>query len=204
MTPGRIKSASILFGLILAALALIGWSQSWFAVTLAGSLSGHDPLHVGGDVGAPAVAALALASAAGFAAIAISGAFFRSLLAVLEVILGGCIILSAVVALTDPVQVVAGSVSEVSGLAGFDAISGLIEGTTATLWPFVTLVAGALLSLLGIVIVITGRMWPGTGRRYEPVRIERIERAEASENDSSDTAVSRWDELSGGSDPTSR
>lgn len=201
MTPRTIKSVSIFSGLIIAALALIGWSQPWYVVTLAGSLDGHVALDVGGDVGAPAVAALALASAAGFAAIAISGGFFRGVLAVLEIILGGCIILSAVVALNDPVSVVAGAVTEVSGLAGREAITPLIGEISATVWPFVTLVAGAVLAIIGLAILITGRMWPGTGRRYEPVRSET---PDGLENDSSDTAVSHWDELSGGLDPTSR
>lgn len=200
MTPRTLRTASILSGLVLAAVALIGWSQSWFVVTLTGSFDGHPALEVGGDVGAPAVAALALASAAGLAAMAIAGPFFRSVLAVLQVLLGASVALSAALAFAAPVSAVGSTVTEATGLEGTDAVSPLIGSLSVTAWPFVVLIAGVLLAILGVGILITGRAWPGSGRRYEPVRFEPANPAEAS---AGDAAVSSWDELSGGSDPTS-
>lgn len=201
MTPRTLKSTSILLGLVFAAVALMSWSQSWFSVTMTGLFEGHPELEVGGEVSAPAIAALALASAAGFAAIAISGAFFRIVLAVLEIAIGASIAVSAVLAISGPVSAVSSAVTDASGLEGAEAVTRLIGSLTVTAWPFVALAAGSLLALLGIGILISGGLWPRSGRRYEPVRFEPVESADSS---TGDTAVSEWDQLSGGSDPTSR
>ncbi|MEO7348292.1 MAG: Trp biosynthesis-associated membrane protein, partial [Terrimesophilobacter sp.] len=180
---------------------LVGWSQPWYSVTLTGQFAATPTLQVGGDVCAPAVAALALASAAGFAALAISGPFFRLVLAVLEIALGAGVAYSAVLAVGSPNISVSSAVTAVTGLSGTDPVSQLIGTSSATVWPFITVVAGAILIFVGVFIVGTGRSWPGRGRRYEPVRFAPADDAKLSANDG---AVSDWDELSGGSDPTSR
>lgn len=201
MSTRTLRSVSIFAGLAAAAVALICWSQTWYIVTLTGSFEGHPALQVAGDVSAPAVAALALASAAGFAAMAISGPFFRFVLAALELVLGVSIILSAALAISTPVTTVASAVTEATGLDGAAAVTQLIGSNSSTAWPYVTLSAGVVLALVGIGILITGRLWPGSGRRYEPVRFEPADSVATTPNDA---AVSNWDELSGGSDPTSR
>ncbi len=206
MTPRGLRSISLFTGLGCAALALIGWSQTWFGVVLTGQFDAHPTLEVAGDVGAPAVAALALASAAGFAAMAISGPFFRVVLSLLEVALGASITLSAALAIASPVGAVSSAVTEATSLEGRVAVSGLIGSVTPTAWPYVSVVVGVLLAVIAIGILITGRLWPTSGRRYEPVRFEPAEQAlsaELAETNPGDAAVSNWDELSGGSDPTS-
>lgn len=201
MTPRSLRSASIVAGLVFAAIALMSWSQSWYSVTLAGQFDGRPPLDVGGDLSAPAIAALALASAAGFAAIAISGPFFRVVLALLELALGTSIALSAILAVSAPLTTVGSAVTDATGLEGSASVAQLVASTTATAWPYVSLAAGILLVILSIGILLTGRLWPRSGRRYEPVRFEP---ADSSDVTVADAAVSEWDELSGGSDPTSR
>lgn len=201
MSPRSLRAATIFIGLACALAALIGWSQSWYSVSLTGLFEGHPTLAVGGDVSAPAVAALALASAAGFAAIAISGRFFRVVLALLEFALGASILFSAIVAVASPLNSVAAAVTDATGLAGTDAVSQLVASITASVWPYVTLVAGSMLALVGVVILVAGHTWPQSGRRYEPVRFEPADDEKTTANDA---AVSHWDELSGGSDPTSR
>ncbi len=201
MSHRKLRSISIVAGLVLAATALTSWSQTWYIVSLTGVFDTHPELHVGGDVAAPAVAALALASAAGFAAIAIAGGFFRVVLAILEVALGASLTASALLAIAEPAATVSSAVTDATGLEGAGAVEKLIDSLTATAWPFVALSAGVLLILLGIGILMTGRLWPRSGRRYEPVRFEPADSAQTS---SGDAAVSDWDELSGGLDPTSR
>lgn len=201
MNPRLLRSASILIGLLGAASALLSWAQPWHIVVLAGSFAGQPNVIVGGDVSAPAVAALALASAAGFAAMAISGPFFRLVLAGLELALGASLVLSSAGAIAAPVAAVAPAVTDVTGLDGAEAMTALIGSSSLTVWPYVSLSAGVLLVIVSVVILVTGRRWPGSGRKYEPVRFEPVDSAETS---STDTAVSDWDALSGGSDPTSR
>ncbi|MEO6941837.1 MAG: Trp biosynthesis-associated membrane protein [Terrimesophilobacter sp.] len=211
MSGRRLRSVSILVGLLLAGLSLVSWSQSWYIVTLVGQSAGHPALEVGGDVSAPAIAALALAAAASFAAMAISGPFFRIVLAVLDVALGACIVLSAVLAISSPETAVGPAVTQATSVAGTGPIADLVGSNTSTIWPYVALAAGALLSVLGVGILLTARAWPSSARRYEPVRFVPVEKAEPGEEvretvlgATGDTAVSEWDELSGGTDPTSR
>lgn len=206
MNPRTLRSASILGGVALAVVALLSWSQPWFVVTLTGQSSGHPDLQVAGDVSAPAVASLAVASAAAFGAIAIAGAFFRIVLAVLEAIIGGCIVLSAILALASPTGAVEAAVTKATGVAGIDSVGTLIGSNLATAWPFVALVSGVALGVLGILILLTGHRWPVAGRRYQTVKFEPADPSERNsmKDNSGDNSVSDWDELSGGADPTSR
>lgn len=201
MTPKMLRSWTLIIGLTVAAIALISWSQSWFIVSLNGQFNQHSDLAVGGDTSAPAIVAVALASAAGLAAMAISGPFFRVVLALLEIILAGCVILSAVVAISDPTAAVSSAVTKATNLEGAEATARLISSITLTVWPFIALGSGVLMALLGIAILVTGQGWPASGRRYEPVRFEAADPPIQSVGYSS---VEEWDELSGGSDPTSR
>lgn len=203
MNPRRLRSIGLFGGLACAALALIGWSQTWYLVTLSGQFDAHAVLEVGGDVSAPAIAALALASAAGFAAMSISGMFFRVILALLEVTLGASITLSASLAVASPVSAVSAAVTDATGLEGAEAVEQLIGSASPTAWPYLNLAIGVLLAVVAMGILITARLWPKSGRRYEPVRFESAEPTGSAEVDAGDAAVSNWDELSGGSDPTS-
>ncbi|HEY9497899.1 MAG TPA: Trp biosynthesis-associated membrane protein [Terrimesophilobacter sp.] len=196
MTGRRLKTMSIVAGVVFAGLALLSWTQTWFVVVLGGQAAGHAPIAADGSVGAPAVSALALACLAGIGAMAISGPFFRAVLAVLQLVIGACIVLSAALALSSPVSAVLSLVTEATGVAGTGPAAELIDSVAATVWPWASLLSGALLAALGIVILATGRRWPGSSRKYQPVRLEEAE--------GSDSAVSDWDSLSGGSDPTSR
>ena len=200
MKPHTLRSSSIFAGLACAGLALISWSQPWYSATLNGLFAEHPALEVGGDVSAPAVAALALASAAGFAAMAISGRFFRTLLGLLQVALGACIVLSASLAIASPISTVTPAVTVATSVAGAGPVRALLDSVSVTAWPFIALCSGAFLALVAIGIVATGRRWPGSAKRYEPVMLEG---ADPSDITAGDAAVSNWDALSGGSDPTS-
>ncbi len=196
---GRLRSLSLLLGVLLAATALLAWSQPWFVVVLGGDSATHAPIAAAGAVAAPAVAALAIAGLAGFGAMAISGPIFRFILALLHVVVGGSIALSAVLALVSPVASVEPLVTAATGIAGRAAVTQLIATVSATAWPWVALAAGVLLAVLGVVIMFTGRAWPGSTRRYQSVRF-----APAESRAGSDRAVSDWDVLSDGGDPTAR
>lgn len=196
MTGRRLRALSIVAGVALAGLALLSWTQTWFVVVLGGQAAGHPPIAADGSVSAPAVSALAIACLAALGAMAISGPVFRTILSVLQVVIGACIVLSAVLALSSPVATVLSLVTEATSVAGSDSAAKLIDSMTVTVWPWSALVSGALLMVLGGVVLVTGRRWPGSSRKYQPVRFE--------EAGGSDTAVSDWDSLSGGSDPTSR
>lgn len=202
-TGRRLKTLSLLLGLVFSGAAFLAWSQPWFVATLGGASASHPPLSAAGDVAAPAVAALALAGLAGMGALAISGPVFRVILAFLQVLVGGCIALSAVLALLAPVAAVEPLVTAATGIEGHEAVAALVATVPATAWPWVALVAGVLLALLGVVIALTGRAWPGSSRKYQAVRFEAVRFEPVDAIADTDRAVSDWDALSGGADPTS-
>jgi len=189
VTGRRLKLSLLLGGLLLSGLVFLGWTQQWFTIVI----DEGPTLSIAGDVAAPALSTLALTSLVLIGALSIAGPFFRVVLGVLQSALGATIVLSGVLALADPVQASVASISDATGIAGNDAVAQLVASTAITLWPWVSTLAGALLTLLGVVVVVTGRRWPGSGRKYGAVKL-----APAAER----TAVDDWDSLSEGTDPT--
>ena len=195
---------------MLSALTLVVWTGEWFSITLRESATGHPVLSVTGDVAAPALIALALASLALVAALAISGPFFRVVLGVLQVVIGFTVAFSAVLAVSNPVRASESAVSAVTGVGGSKSIAALVTAVTPTAYPVIAIIVGILTMVLGVFVLVTGRRWPGSSGRYrQPVVLEVPEAVHAAEagsppEDAAAHAVSDWDTLSGGSDPTSR
>jgi uncharacterized membrane protein (TIGR02234 family) len=115
------------------------------------------------------------------------------------VLVGGCIALSAVLAMTAPISAVEPLVTAATGIAGHASVAALVATVPATVWPSVALASGVLLAVLGVAIVLTGRAWPVSVRKYEPVRF-----GPAGQGAGQERAVSDWDALSEGEDPTTQ
>jgi hypothetical protein len=190
--PRRYKSRIILAATVLGVLTLISWTQTWFTV----ELSDGAILPVDGQVGAPALSALALTSLVLVGALSIAGPFFRIVFGVLQALIGVAIVFSAVLAVSAPVDAAGAAISVATGVAGDDSVADLVVSIALSPWPWVALVAGAVIVLLGIAIVVTGRRWPGGAtRKYQTAT--RLEPAAAQR-----TSVDDWDSLSSGDDPT--
>jgi hypothetical protein len=193
-SPARLKYTLVLAVIAVSALVLLAWSRDWFVLTLAGGSS--ERVAVPGSVAAPALSALALAGIALAAALTIAGPVFRVLLGALQVVLGGCIVLSASLALADPVAAGARAVTDSTGVDGTNSVAALVAGTSGGIWPPVTLGLGVLAVLLGVAVLATFRRWPASSRRYSAVRFEDTPAG------GRDVSVSDWDTLSDGRDPT--
>jgi hypothetical protein len=189
VTPRRLKLTLLLSGLLLSGVVFAGWTQQWFAVTLVDGPT----LSVAGDVAAPALSTLALTCLVLIGALSIAGPFFRVVLGVLQVALGATMVLSGVLALADPVKASSASVTDATGIAGSAPVAELVASVAVSAWPWVSTIAAALIALTGVAIVVTGRKWPGSGRKYSAVKLEPSGER---------TAVDDWDALSGGTDPT--
>ena len=190
MTPRRLKLVLLLAGIVLAGLVFLGWTQEWFSVTL----TEGQTLPVGGDKAAPALSTLALTCLVLVGALSIAGPFFRVVLGVLEALLGVTIVLSGVIALSNPVTASGAVITDATGVAGTDNLAAQVATVSVGLWPWISTVAGALLIVAGLVVVVTSRRWPGSGRKYSAVRLEPT----------GDDPVADWDAQSHGEDPTSR
>ena len=209
MSPRRLKTVTLLAAIVLSGLMLLTWTGEWFSLTLRESATGHPVLSVTGDVAAPALIALALASLALVAALAISGRFFRAVLGVLQVAIGFTVGLSAVIAVANPLRASESAVSAVTGVGGAKSIAALVTGVSQSAYPVMAIILGILTMALGVFVLVTGRRWPVSSGRYrQPVVLEAADAAGGVLDDDSEDpaahAISDWDTLSGGSDPTSR
>jgi len=184
----RLKLGAILAGLVLSGLTLLAWTQQWFSIELIpdGSVA------VGGDVAAPALAALALSGLALVAALAIAGPVFRVILGLLEAAIGTLVVVSAILAIVDPVAASASAITAVTGVSGTASVIALVSTVAPTAWPFVALLAGALVVAVGITIVVSGRFWPQSSRKYQTARLAEVD----------GSPIGDWDALSDGRDPT--
>ncbi len=203
MTAARMKLPAILVTILGAGLALLSWSQTWFELTIesdAGTTGA--PIDVAGSVASPALAALGLAALALAAALAIAGPGIRIVLGVLEVILGGCVVLASWISLGDPVASVSPAVTDATGVSGAEPTAALVAAAVATPWPAVAIAGGVLLVLAGSLVLITGTRWSSGSRRYGRARLVDADESAQGERAASDRAVDDWDELSRGEDPT--
>jgi len=206
MNPARMKLPVIVATVVGSALALLSWSQTWFELRLTDSAAqgGGEAIAVAGSVASPALAALALAGLALVAALAIAGPVIRIVLGILELVIGGCLLLATFLTLGSPIAAVAPAVTDATGVTGAGPTAELVASATATGWPVAAIVGGALLILAGLVVLVTGTRWPSSSRRYRGTRLadDEARPAEAGGRAASDRAIDDWDELSRGDDPT--
>ncbi|WP_157156105.1 Trp biosynthesis-associated membrane protein [Diaminobutyricimonas sp. LJ205] len=187
----RLKSLAILAGLVISAVLLLTWTQVWVMI----QLTDGSQLEAAGEVASPAIAALGLAGLAAAAALSLAGPVFRRILGVLQIAVSGTALIATIATVSDPITASAAVVTDATGVSGAESVASLVSAATLTAWPFVALVAAVLGALLGVFIIVTASRWPGSGRKYQSVRLQN-----ADEN----SAVDDWDALSDGQDPTDR
>ena len=192
MTGGRLKLISLVGIAALAALLFAAWSQTWFTLIVQGKA-----FPVSGQIAGGALSALALASLALIAALAIAGRFFRPVLGVLLALLGVCVIAVSAFAIGNPAVAAMAAITKATGVAGTQSVARLVTGASITAWPIVAIVLGVLMTLLGLAIAPTSRSWPDSGRKYSRSRLTEADL------DAQDP-IQEWDALSEGEDPTGR
>ncbi len=193
MNARRLKASLLLSGVVLAGLAFLAWSQPWFAI----DVSDGRTLVVSGDRAAGAASALALTCLVLNGALTIAGPIFRVVLGALEALIGATLVLVSSLALGSPVTASATSLSEATGVSGNDSLAALIASVSVTAWPWVSVVAGALLIALGFAVLASAARWPGSGRKYGAVRMQTPEGVTIDASNIDD-----WDALTRGDDPT--
>ena len=164
-----------------------------------------EAIAVPGSVASPALAALGpRGTRPRPRALAIAGPGIRIVLGVLEVLLGGCILLATGISIGDPVAAVAPAVTDATGVSGSGPTAELVAAATgATAWPAAAIV-GESCSSPGSRCSSPAPAGPrrpaGTAARGSPTptRVAGHDAARAA----SDRAIDDWDELSRGDDPT--
>jgi hypothetical protein len=188
MTPSRLRLLTMVVIAAEAGLVSLAWSQTWYLLRLSGA-----EYAVGGDVAGGALLPLALASLTLVAALALAGPVFRVILAVLDALLGVCVVAVCAWSLSDPVRASLPVLIEGTGFtADEQTFVDEIASTVTTPWPIVGLVAGVLMILTGLAVAVTSRAWPASGRKYTRTRAVTPEGG----------SIQDWDALTEGDDPT--
>lgn len=187
----------LLGGIALAgAAALFGATQVWVTLSLADGAAAFSWLAVTGQQLNASLSPIAIAALAAALALTIAGRGFRKVLGVLVALLGIGIAAIAATVLVNPVGAASGGLAEATGLTGADQLALVTASETSPL-IMLTLGAGAVLALLGVLVLILGSRWKAAGRKYET----DASRAPASRNNEPDR-ISDWEAMSEGEDPS--
>jgi uncharacterized membrane protein (TIGR02234 family) len=227
-----VKYLVLLAILVGSGLVLLASTQDWYSLHLTTASGDTAPVVVPGSTAAPALTALSLAGLALAGALAIGGRVARVVLAVLGLLVGGCLVLSVALAIGSPVHSGITVITKQTGVAGDSSVQRLVASVDGTVWPGVALAGSILVVLAAIAVLVTGAAWPSASRRYQPVRFEQADGTqpdldelmrEGDDEDDADAdgtptsegtgeperkerardrAIDNWDELSKGSDPT--
>lgn len=178
---------------LVGALALLSATQPWASFKLELGAAAQDHLAVTGQEFNQSLSPLALAVLAGTLALTIAGKVFRRVLGVVLALLGVGVSAVAITVLVDPSAAAIACVTKLTGLAGGSA-QDAITGTSLTVWPIVTAALGAVVVLLGVLVLVVSGRWATAGRKYET----SAKRVESDEPD----RIADWDALSDGDDPS--
>lgn len=200
----RARVLAVLAVLLGGAVAIIGSTQPWLAVTLRAGAS--EPLPVPGASALPLLAPLSLAALALALALTVVGRVLRYVFGVLAAAIGVTVLAGAArIGLQHPLDAAAPAVTAATGLSGPDAVADLVATIDTTPWPFVTAVAGLLVAVGGTFTLATAHRWRSGGRRYRREDAGAHAGAGPRPYDAAgDRAIDSWDDLTHGDDPTAR
>lgn len=201
MKARRSRPLVVVAGLAVAGIVMLSWTQTWFTVHLHAGTAVVPRVVADGAAVVPQYTALAIASLALFLALTIAGRVLRIVLAAIEVLLGVAVVTTGIGALVDPVGASKGAVGEVAGVSDTAAVRQVVERVDVTAWPAVGIAGGVLAVLLGVVVLVVQRSWPGPTRKYAAATAGAAADARAAAPAQRD-AITDWDDLSAGDDPT--
>jgi len=190
----RARAVAVIGFLVGGAIGIVSSTQTWLTVQRADA--GAD-IAVAGASALPLLAPLSLAVLALGVALSIVGPVLRLIFGILAgaaAVLLGWSTLQLLV--THPVDAVASTVTETTGLAGGGALQDVISQIAPSAWPAIALVGWAVLLVAAVLVLATWRRWRRGGRRY------RTDAGHAPHGSGPVDAIDSWDDLSRGTDPT--
>jgi len=189
----RGRSLAVIGFLIAGGIGVLSSTQTWLT---AERHDAAEPILVTGSQALALLTPLSLAVLALAAVLSLVGPVLRYVLAALGAAVAVLMSWWTIELLAiRPLSAVSRTVTEVTGLAGVDAIDGVIDAVVPSAWPVFALVGWVLLLAAAVFTLATARSWRTGGRRY---RTDARTPSTAGPVD----AVDSWDDLSRGTDPT--
>lgn len=191
----RVKSIALFGAVVAGAAGLLAGSQTWVSFMLDGTHSLETV--TGHDVNA-ALTPVFIAIMAAALALTIAGPVFRRVLGVLVTLLGAGAVALSMVVLANPLAALAGKITELTGISGSSNTS-VVTWSSVSGWGYLSVVAGVLALVIGLVVLVTAGRWAAAGRKYAaPAAGGQTAGASGGAPD----RISDWDALSDGGDPT--
>ncbi|QOR72320.1 Trp biosynthesis-associated membrane protein [Ruania alkalisoli] len=188
------RRTAVLVLLAVGALLLVLSLPTWAHAPVRTTIGAGGTASVSGADGAPLVPSLALVVIVAGLVIGLAGRVARVVAAVAAALGGLGAIVAVVAFLRDPqtpVQSVAADMTGVRELGG---------AVTTTVWPWLALVAGATVALVGTLLPWRMGSWRAAARRYERAPDPDEESGQLGRA----TRMADWDALSRGEDPSDR
>lgn len=173
-------------------VGLMAGAQPWVSFMLDGT---HELVPVTGHEINAALSPVAIALVAAALALTIAGPVFRRVLGGLVTLLGAGLVALTAGVIAAPLTAVTSTVTELTGISGTAATAAVVW-SQLSVWAWVSVVAGAVAALIGLLIVLFGGRWATGGRKYDTGAAAK-KRA-----DGGTDRISDWDALSDGDDPT--
>ena len=184
-------------------LVLLAAGRTWVTAR-PGDVPGVTAVHAAGSQVAPAASALALTAAAAAVALLVTGRIGRRLAALVLLLAGLGVAVTAALVAADPAGAAEGVVAGATGRTG-----GAPPATTLSGWVWLALAAGLLVAGCGGYALLRAASWPAPGRRFEtasagsgPASTPPAEDGPPTPTEPRPDAIGAWDALSRGDDPT--
>lgn len=191
----RERLVVLALGVVGAAVALLAGSRSWLTVVVQDPLAGSGRLHPDGRSVAALVPAAGLVALAASVAAVTMRRIGRQVAALLLVAAGGAIGSATVRVLVDPRGAAEEALRRATGRTGDVSATAQVSGP----WPWLAMVAAALVALAGAIAIVRGRAWSGLSERYDAPGSPPAGEPTPPALEEGDDA---WDALSRGEDPT--
>jgi uncharacterized membrane protein (TIGR02234 family) len=185
---GRRAFLIVLIGCLVAgAVVLIVAGRTWGHASLTTVTGSIDRVTVTGHAAEPALPALGIALLVLTAGMIAARGWLRRLVGLVVVVLGAAVVALSVAARSD----VAHSLAHRAFAVARTTVPAHTSG-----WAVVSALAGVLAVGCGAVTVLVGGRWPAFGARYDAAG------ARGARRDGAANAMSEWDALDRGEDPT--
>lgn len=203
---GAVTRRTAVLWAVAAGAALLGaGAQTWVQASGLDGLSETSVDATGNDAAA-VVPAMALVGMAGGAALSIARRVARTVIAALLVLAGLAGAVASVQVAANPAEAAQSVVGSATGTTA------LASEYVVTVWPWIALAVSVALALCGVAVLVFGRQWALTSRRYDtgssadPSSASRHQdgpaRTQQSRPDEDLDEIDAWDQLSRGNDPT--
>ena len=187
MTSRRAFVAVLCGCAVSGAVVLLAAGRTWGTASLTTVTGSIDRVSVTGHAAESALPALGVALLVLAAGVIAARGWLRRVVALVVVFVGAAVVALAVASRSD----VASALEHRTFAVAHTSVPAHTSG-----WAVLTVIAGVVAVGCGALTAVLGSRWPALGSRYEAVGARRAEA------DAGGAAVSEWDALDRGEDPT--